>query len=432
MKILIRNVSIIPMTEPEDIIKEGYIYIEDDMIISIGNTYRDDFSPDIVLDGKNKLALPGLINAHTHTPMVLLRSYADDLPLDKWLFEKIFPIEDKFTAEDIYWSSMLGLAEMIASGTTCFADMYYFMDEIGKVAKETGVRADLSRGLQCFDESFDEKTDKRLMESRQLYRDWNNEGEGRIKVRLGPHSVYTCVPEYLKSTVRLAEELGAGIHIHLSETQKENEDCIKKYGRTPTQHLNDLGVFKSNTIAAHCVHMIEEDLDIIKKNNVSVIYNPGSNLKLGSGITPIKKLMNKGINIALGTDSASSNNNLDMLQEIYLAAVLSKGAEQDPTLVKAYEALEMATKNGAKALCIDDKVGKLEKGMKADLILVNLDKPHFYPLNDIVSNFVYSGQSADIDLVMVDGKILYEKGQFKTVDYEQVIFNVKRICKRLF
>jgi 5-methylthioadenosine/S-adenosylhomocysteine deaminase len=432
MKVLIKNAAIIPMTGSEEVIKEGYICIEEDKIESIGLEYPDKFIPDMVLEGKNKLVLPGLINTHTHIPMTLLRSYADDLPLEKWLFEKIFPIEDQFTAEDIYWASMLGLTEMIGSGTTCFADMYFFMDQIGKAVEEAGIRADLSRGLQCFDESFDEQKDKRLHESRQFYKDWNNRAEGRIKVRLGPHSVYTCIPQYLKSTLRLAEELGTGIHIHLSETQKENEECLKKYGKTPTQHLNDLGILRPNTIAAHCVHITEKDMDLLQKNKVSVLHNPGSNLKLGSGIAPIKKLMNKKINIALGTDSASSNNNLDMLQEVYLAAVLSKGAEEDPTLVKAYDALEMATVNGAKALGIDHMTGKLERGMKADLILVSMNKPHFYPLHDRLSNLVYSGQSGDVDMVMVDGKILYEKGQFKTIDYEQVVFNINRICQRLF
>ncbi|MDK2799633.1 MAG: 5-methylthioadenosine/S-adenosylhomocysteine deaminase [Clostridiales bacterium] len=432
MNTLIKNATIVTMDEDNKVIQNGYITIVDDKITYVGKSLPEDFLPRVIIDGKHKAVLPGLVNAHTHTPMVLLRSYADDLPLQEWLFDKIFPIEDQFTAEDVYWASMLAVMEMLKSGTTCFADMYFFMEEIAKVVSKTGIRANLSRGLQCFDTDFDPKQDRRLLENEQLFKDWDGEGNGRIKIALGPHSVYTCVAGYIEATVELAQRLGAGIHIHISETLKENQECLNKYGKTPIRHLYDLGVFNMHTIGAHCVHLSDEDMDILKENNVNVVYNPTSNLKLASGITPVKRMMDKGINIALGTDGASSNNNLNMFEEMHLAALISKGVEGEPTLIRAYDALKMATINGAKALGIDHEVGVIKPGMKADLAIVNLNKPHFYPMHNVMANLTYSAQAADIETVLVDGKILMEKGEFKTIDAEEVIYNIKKISERIF
>ncbi|MBZ4645999.1 MAG: 5-methylthioadenosine/S-adenosylhomocysteine deaminase [Petroclostridium sp.] len=432
MNTLIKNATIVTMEDENKVVHNGYIAIVDDRITYVGETLPEDFLPQVIIEGRDRVVLPGLINAHTHTPMVLLRSYADDLPLQEWLFEKIFPIEDKFAAEDVYWASMLGIMEMLRSGITCFADMYFFMDEVVKAVSRTGIRANLSRGLQCFEPDFNPTEDRRLLENEQLFKDWDGESNGRIRIFLGPHSVYTCVPDYLEDVAELAQKLGTGIHIHISETLKENQECLEKYGKTPVRHLYDLGIFKAHTIAAHCVHVSEEDMDILKENDVSVVYNPGSNLKLGSGITPVRNMLAKGINIALGTDGASSNNNLNMFEEIHLAALVSKGVEKEPTLVKAYDALKMATVHGAMALGIKHEVGIIKPGMKADLTIVNLNKPHFYPQHNVIANLAYSAQAADVETVLVDGRILMEKGEFKTVDDEEVIYNINKISKRIF
>ncbi len=432
MNKLIKNATVVTMDADNRIIENGYIAIKDDRITYVGEELPADFVAQVILDGRHKVVMPGLVNAHTHTPMVLLRSYADDLPLQEWLFDKIFPIEDELTAEDVYWGSTLAVMEMISSGITCFADMYYFMDEVAKVIHKTGIRADLSRGLQCFDTEFDPMQDVRLLENEQLFKDWDGEGNGRIKVRLGPHALYTCVPGYLQACAGLAEKLNIGMHIHVAETLKESQECFEKYGKTPVQHLYDLGIFKENTLAAHCVHVSEEDMDILKQNNVNVVYNPGSNLKLGSGIAPIGPMMDKGLNIALGTDGCASNNNGNMFEEMHLAAIVSKGVHNDPTLVKAGEVLKMATVNGAAALNLSQETGMIQPGMKADLIMVNMDKPHLYPLHDVASSLVYSAQAADVETVLVDGQILMDKGEFKTIDYQEVIYHLKKISDRLF
>ena len=456
MNILINNVKIITMDDERPFIECGNIVIENDRIVEVidagcfsdnlkrksdgkfnqsgeqfnqsdGKFDQPDRQFDRIIDGKNKLALPGFINAHTHVGMVPFRNYANDLPLEEWLFNKLFPMEDKLTADDIYWASQMGIAEMVRTGTTCFADMYMFEDTLAEVAKSTGIRADLARGLQCFDDDIDIKTDRRVLESVDLFKQYHNAGDGRIRIRFGPHAVYTCTPRYLAETADLAEDLGAGIHIHLSETANENKNCISAYGKSPTRHLADLGVFDLPTIAAHGVHLSDEDISILKQHQVSIIHNPASNLKLGSGVMRAAKVLENGINVGLGTDGPSSNNALDMMREIYLAAVLSKGVFEDSVGVKAYEALNMATINGAKALGLEN-VGQLKAGMKADMTLIELDQPHYYPLNDPVSALVYCGKGSDVHAVMVDGKILFENGEYKTIDIEEVKANVKRIA----
>ena len=430
------------MDDERPFIECGNIVIENDRITEVmeaegygnnsgrqsdGKSNQSDRQFDRIIDGKNKLALPGFINAHTHVGMVPFRNYANDLPLEEWLFNKLFPMEDKLTADDIYWASQMGIAEMVSTGTTCFADMYMFEDTLAQVVKSTGIRADLARGLQCFDDDFDIKTDRRVLESVELFKQYHNAENGRIKIRFGPHAVYTCTPGYLAETADLAGDLGAGIHIHLSETANENKNCINAFGKSPTRHLADLGVFDLPTLAAHGVHLSDEDISILRQHQVSIIHNPASNLKLGSGVMRAAKALENGINIGLGTDGPSSNNALDMMREIYLAAVLSKGVFEESVGVKAYEALKMATVNGAKALGLED-AGQLKPGMKADMTLIELDQPHYYPLNDPVSALVYCGKGSDVHTVMVDGKILFENGEYKTIDIEEVKANVKRIA----
>ncbi|HPW99870.1 MAG TPA: amidohydrolase [Sedimentibacter sp.] len=452
MKILIKNIKIITMDDERPFIDCGNIVIENDRITEVTEAVHTSNNSekqsdvkfrqsdgqfdqscglfDRIIDGNNKLALPGFINAHTHVGMVPFRNYANDLPLDKWLFEKLFPMEDKLTADDIFWASQMGIAEMVRTGTTCFADMYMFEDTLAQVAVSTGIRADLARGLQCFDDDFDIKTDRRVLEAVDLFNRYHNAANGRIKVRFGPHAVYTCTPRYLADTAELAGEMGIGIHIHLSETANENKNCISAYGKSPARHLADLGVFNLPTIAAHGVHLSDEDMSILKQHKVSIIHNPASNLKLGSGVMRVAKAVEKGINVGIGTDGPSSNNALDMMREIYLAAVLSKGVFEDSVGIKAYEALKMATVNGAKALGLDD-VGKLKQGMKADITLIDLDQPHYYPLNDPVSAIVYCGKGSDVHTVIVDGNILYENGEYKTTDMEAVKANVMRIAEEV-
>ena len=307
MNLLIKNITILSMAGKDEVIENTNMYIEDDKIVHIGEL-KEDIKVNRIIDGKNKVAMPGLVNAHTHIGMSLLRNYADDLPLHEWLTKKIWPIEAKLTAEDIYWGSLLSMVEMIQSGTTTFCDMYFFMDEVGKGLEESGIRGVLTRGI--IEEPGKEK--EKLDDTRELYKNWHGKGEGRIKVMVAPHAPYTCSPAYLEDVMDLAHELDTGIHIHLSETKKEVEDSYKTYGKSPIKHVYDLGLFKLPTIAAHCVHVDESDIKILMENNVSPVNNPSSNLKLASGFAPIDEMLKFGVNVSLGTDGSSSNNNLNM------------------------------------------------------------------------------------------------------------------------
>ncbi len=430
----IKDAVIITMDPEQPILNSGHLLIADQEIIYVGSdapTPQQQEHCQRVIDGRKRLVLPGLINAHTHIGMAPFRNFASDLPLDVWLFEKLFPMEDKLTAEDIHWASQLSIAEMLRTGTTTFADMYMFSGTTADVVADTGIRADLSRGLQCFDDDFDLATDRRIQEAVALLDNYHGAADGRITVRLAPHAVYTCRPRYLQEVAALAKERGVGIHIHLSETAKENADCQAAFGKSPTEHLADLGVLRQPTLAAHGVHLADSDRQLLREFGTAVVHNPGSNLKLGSGVAHVPALLASDVTVALGTDGVASNNNMDMLQEVYLAAVLSKGVFQDSVGVTAHQALEMATVAGAKALGFPD-LGQLRAGMKADLVMVDLDQPHYYPLQDPVAALVYAGQGSDVALTMVDGRVLYENGDYTTLDIDRIQWEIERLTEDLF
>ncbi len=424
--IVINNVTVLPMDGKNDIIRNTDVYIHEDRIYKIGKTDKM-VKIDRVIDGKNMILMPGLVNAHTHIAMSLLRNYADDLPLHEWLNEKIWPIEAKMNEEDIYWGSMITIAEMIASGTTTFCDMYDFMEMVAKAVDETGVRGVLSYGAI----ERPEQNDAKIERYRNFYRNCHGTSDGRVRVMIAPHAPYTCSDEYILRLKALADELGVGIHIHLSETEKEVNDSRMEYGKSPIQRMNDIGLFDTPTIAAHCVHVDDADIQIIKDKNVFPVNNPTSNLKLASGFAPVEKMLNAGIPVALGTDGSSSNNNVNMFEEIHLASILNKAVNGSATSVSAYQALEMATINGAKALGLAGEIGSVEEGKKADLILINTNKPHLQPLNNEISAIAYSAQASDVDTVIVDGKILMESRKFMTLDVEKVMKHTKKCVEAL-
>ncbi|MGF7058121.1 amidohydrolase [Brassicibacter mesophilus] len=425
MNILIKNALVLTLSDNDRILENTKIAIEGQYIKHVGEVPAD-FKADRVIDANNKLVMPGLVNSHTHIAMSLFRNYADDLPFWPWLTEKIWPLEAKLTAEHVYWGSMLSVAEMIRSGITCFADMYFFMDETARSVEESGMRASLCRGL-----AGDENGDQKLEETRLFFNNWHRKGDGRINILAGPHAPYTCNPEYLHKVIDLAKDLNTGVHIHLSESKKEVEDSYSNYGKSPIKHVYDIGLFELPTIAAHCVHISDEDIDILAENNVSVANNPGSNLKLGNGFAPVEKMLKKGVNVALGTDGSSSNNNLNMFEEINLAAIINKAVNFDTTSVPAITALKMATINGAKAVGLESEIGTIEAGKKADIIFIDLNKPHFYPRYNLVSSLAYSAQASDVHTVIIDGKIVMENYEIKTIDLEKVIYNAERSAKGL-
>ncbi|MEN6351593.1 MAG: amidohydrolase [Syntrophomonas sp.] len=427
MKTLLKNISIIPVTGEDSFIEKGYIVIENDLIKGLGAGEAPELDCEKVIDGRNRVVLPGFINTHTHAAMTLLRGYADDLPLMEWLETKIWPLEAKLTADDIYWGTMLAIVEMIKSGTTTFNDMYFFMDEVARAVEASGMRAVLSRGMV----GVGPENEQALDDSRELIGRWQGAAQGRISFRLGPHAPYTCPPDYLERVMKLAAELKAGLHIHVAETKGEFDDMVKIYGKTPVAHLNDLGLFEHQVLAAHCVHLTDEDIRILKNKGVGVAHNPESNMKLASGIAPVPQMLEAGIPVALGTDGASSNNNLDMLQEMRTCAFLHKVNAMNPTVLPAYQALEMATANGAASLGLDKEVGRLRPGMKADMIIMGLGEAHMTPRYDILANIVYSAQAADVKTVIIDGKIVMEDREIKTLDEEEILKQARKIGERL-
>jgi 5-methylthioadenosine/S-adenosylhomocysteine deaminase len=415
------------MSGEDSLIEKGYLIIADDVIDRMGSGAAPQGSYERIIDGSGQVVLPGLVNTHTHAAMTLLRGYADDLPLMEWLSTKIWPLEAKLNGEDIYWGTMLAIVEMIKSGTTTFNDMYFFMSQAARAVETSGIRAVLSRGMI----GVSPESQSALDDSRKLVAQWHGAAKGRIRFALGPHAPYTCPPEYLKQVVALAEELEVGIHIHISETRQEMEDVVKQYGVSPVKLMLENGVFTRPTLAAHCVHVSDDDIAILQQNRVGVAHNPESNMKLASGVAPVPAMLRAGIAVGLGTDGASSNNNLDMLEEMRSCALLHKVNSMDPTVLPAYQALEMGTALGARALGWDDQIGILKPGYKADMIMVNLTAAHMIPRYDILANIIYSGQAADVDTVIVDGQIIMEHRRITKFDEQEVLKKCKAIARDL-
>lgn len=423
MKTLIKNVAVYQAGE----VKENSNILIDGTRIAGFPENAETAVYDEVLDGKGMLALPGLINTHTHVAMTLFRSYADDLALMDWLQNMIWPAEEHLDDDIVYWGSMLAFAEMIRGGTTAFCDMYMFMDSCGKAAAAAGIRGNLARGLAgCTPNGMNA-----LRENVELFEKWNGAEDGRIRVMLGPHAPYTCPPEYLKTVRDTAEKHGIPIHIHLSETKGEVETCREKFGMTPIALMNDIGLFDVPTLAAHCVHVTDDDIAIMAEKHVSVAHNPGSNLKLASGIAPVVRMRKAGVTVGLGTDGASSNNKLDMFAEMRLAALIHKADLLDPFAIKADEALAMGTVEGAKCLGYDD-LGELRENYLADIILVDRSGWHWKPRFNSVSLAIYAGNSMDVDTVIVNGKTLMRGKEMMTIDTERLDAEVTRVTEKLY
>ena len=423
MNTLIKNATVLL---PDGTTPVANIAVTDDRIAAVGDV-PENFQADKVIDGTQHFAIPGFVNAHTHASMTLLRSYADDMKLMDWLEQMIWPIEAKLRSDDIYWGAMLAAVEMIRSGTTAFADMYGpDMERVAEVVEVSGLRGVLSRGLI----GVAPDSDKKLEENAALYENYHGAAQGRITVMFGPHALYTCPPDYLKKIAAKAQALGAEVHIHMSETVGEIENCLKEYGKRPFAHVASTGLFENGTLAAHCVHLDDEDIDIIKKYRIRVAHNPGSNMKLASGTAPVPRLLEEGICVALGTDGASSNNNLDMLDEVQLAALMHKVHTLDPLAVPALTAVKMGTEYGAQALSLRD-VGRLQAGDKADIVLFSMHGAAWTPCYNPVSLLAYAAKSSSVDTVMVDGKLLMENGALTTLDEEHILFEAQKVADRL-
>lgn len=427
--LLIRDLVIVTMDHERRVIENGAIAVDDGVIVFVGpeSELPNDQVYGRVINKKRRVALPGLVNAHTHAPMVLLRGYADDLPLSSWLSDKIFPAEAKLTADDIYWGTLMACVEMLRTGTTTFADMYFFEDVIAKAVSEVGIRASLTRGVV----GLDPEAGRKLDEAVEFAQKWNGAAGGRITTMIGPHASNTCPFEFHHEVASRASKLGLRIHTHIAETKGEVEDVRREYGVTPVELLREAGIFDNPVMGAHCVHLTDEDLEIMKESGAVPVHNPGSNLKLASGIARVPDMLKMGIPVALGTDGAASNNNLDMFEEIRLAALIHKGVTLDPTVVPAMTVLEMATINGAKALGLEDKIGSIEVGKRADIVLLDATGIRLRPRTDVVSHLVYSAEGPDVEMVLVDGKVVMEQGRVTTVNQEGVLAKAEECSRRI-
>ena len=426
---LIKNATVVTMDDDRRLLPNADVVIEGNSISGIWPTGQAPSAGDRqIIDASGMVALPGLINAHTHCAMTLLRGYADDMPLMPWLEKRIWPFEMKLQQEDVYWGTLLGIAEMIRAGVTCFNDMYHYFEATARAVIDSGMRAVVSGVLLGFLPNADELLDTAIA----FAKEWQHKGDGRLVTMLGPHAPYTVADKFLARVVEGAKEAGVGVHIHVSETRGEVDDSLRDHGRTPVQRLNEIGIFDARPVlAAHCVHLTDDDIAVLAAKQVGISHCPGSNMKLSSGVSPVPKLLEAGAVVGLGTDGPASNNNLDMLEEVRLAALLHKLEGKDPTLVPAYQALEMATRGSARALGIGDRVGQIKAGMRGDLVLLDFQQPHLVPRHDVISHLVYAARAGDVRTVFINGAPVMRDGRLLTLDEGEIFRQVGERLHRL-
>lgn len=417
------NGKILTLKNGFDIIDNGEVWVDGSKIAYAGETKKDSkntvFEREINLQGN--LLMPSFKNAHTHSAMTFGRSFSDDLPLQEWLYKKIFPLEDLLTGNDIYKLSKIAFAEYLTSGVSACFDMYYFPENMAKASVETGFRTVMCGAVNNFKESVP------LLE--EYYNKYNNYNE-LISYKLGFHAEYTTDESIMKDIAKLAEKYEAPVFMHSSETMEETQNCIHSYNKTPTELFENLGLFNYGGGAFHSVWVCDEDLDIYKKHGVYAVINSGSNCKLASGVAPVEKMLKKGIKLAIGTDGPSSNNALDMFREMYMTCVLQKIKNKDAASTDADEILRIATAGSARCMGLND-CDCIDVGKKADLIIIDLNRPSMQPIHNITKNLVYSGSKDCIKLTMVNGKILYEDGEFPYLDIEKIYSEANETVKRI-
>jgi len=420
MDILFSDITLITMDDARPVLKHGYAGVEGGKISYVGDKAPAETAARVV-SGSRRLLMPGLINSHSHLPMSLLRGYADDYRLQEWLFDHIFPAESKLDERCVAAGIRLGLSESIRFGIVSSTDMYFHLPQIAEAVIESGAKANITNPLLCLDmDKFDFEKDRGTVENRETLSRFKGKGDGRLVMDAGIHAEYTSGPAAWRKCAAFAAENNLRLQIHLSETQSEHEACIKKYGKTPAAILSENGVFSRKVTAAHCCWLSEGDMDILASAGATAAHCPVSNLKLSAGAAQVVKMQERGINVALGTDGACSNNNMDMFEEIKTAALLQKYLTKDPSALPAYEAIKLATVNGAIGQGREKETGKIAPGYDADMIMLNTDSPHLFPLYDPCSAVAYAARGSDVCMTMVQGKILYENGEYKTLDIEKI------------
>lgn len=424
---LFRDITI--LDEDLNVAEHQYVGVLGDKIAYIGGQMpQEDFGESY--DGKNKILMTGLFNSHTHLPMTLLRGYAENKNLQDWLFNRIFPFEAKMNSEDVYYAALLGMAEMIRFGTISATEMYFHTESIIKAAIDCGVKLNISAGTVAFDDG-PLSENKNFREEQAYYRQYHLAEGGRIRADMSLHAEYTTNARLVQELAEYCAERDQGIHVHVSETRQEVLDCKQRHdGLTPPEYLAGLGLFQSRVTAAHCVWLEPQDFDLLASNHVTVAHCPVSNMKLASGVADVPQMLERGVNVALGTDGVASNNNFDLWEDMKIYAMIHKCNKLDPTLITPRQVLQAATINGAIGQGRED-CGCLKVGNKADLIVVSCDNTRMTPVHSLINNIVYSMDSSDVVLTMVDGKILYRDGEFTTIDLEKVTEKVKASKKRI-
>ena len=433
MNILFHNITVLPMTAAADDSEkyfEASVGVRDNRIVMVtrdeGEVARFREACCGVLrevDGRGRLLMPGLINTHCHVAMALMRGYADDIPLVEWLNDYIWPYEALINRDDVQLGAELGIVEMLRGGVTTFVDMYWYEEAVADAARKLGIRAVLS---PCFVdarmEAFEEDLPATVAKAKEC---------DRLSVMIAPHAPYSCSEANMRRAAQLSEEYGLPITIHLAETHDEERQIREGYGCTPVELIDRYGLLKEGTIAAHCVHLSDSDRRTLLERGVSVAHNPQSNMKISSGISPVAKLLDEGVNVTIATDGPCSNNDLDMWEEMRSASFLQKLSAGDPCVISAYELLRMATVGGAKAIGRGDELGQIKEGMLADMIVLDMERPHLYPRYDIVANLAYAAKASDVDMVVVNGEVVVDGGDVLGVDEMDLCRRVEKRAKEL-
>ncbi|NLJ94767.1 MAG: amidohydrolase [Clostridiaceae bacterium] len=427
--ILFKNIDY--LNEDFEWIKNVNIIIKDNKIDQIiDDVEKIDLSKcDSIIEGKNKLVIPGMFNMHSHVPMTLLRGYGEGLNLQDWLYTRIFPFEDTLTAEEVYYGALLGISEFLSSGTVSFSDMYMRLQGLIQAVDESGIKANLTNAAVGMKPDLRYTDDPSYQEEKYLLDFIKSNPETTVRADAGIHAEYTSTPQLVEQVIQFAKENNLMLQIHISETEKEHLECQERQnGMTPVEYFDSLGAFEQKCILAHCIYTTDNDLDILKDKGAVLVHNPASNFKLGSGFANIRKWLDNGNHVCLGTDGAASNNDLDIFQEMRLAALLSNGLHRDANSITPVEMLKITSINGALA---QNRLtsGYIKEGFDADLLVIDLDTPNMQPIYDLPTNLVYSLNQKNIYLTMVNGKILYQENEFKTIDIEKVKTEVKRIQK---
>ena len=425
--ILIKNITLVTQNPQRQIIKRGGLVIEKDTIKAIGQSreiekqYRRQAKK--IIDGQDKVILPGLINTHTHLAMTLLRGYADDLPLEEWWSNYVYPVESKFTRREVYGGSLLAMLEMLKSGTTCFTDFYYYEDEVAKAAQEIGMRGILGCAIIDLPTFYFKTTSAALKKAQSVIKEWSD--NDLVKVSLAPHMFQTTSLKTYQKCKKLARQYNLLLTTHTAETKQEVDYCLKKHKQRPIEILAKAGILDKRTLLAHGCWLTKKEIKILAHSGASIAHCPISNMKLASGIMPLPEMLEAGLNVTLGTDSPCSNNNLDMFEEMKTAALLHKINQLNPIVADAQTVLDMATINGAKALGLEKEIGSLETGKKADLIILDFNQPHLLPYHNIVSHLVYAAKGSDVETVIINGQIVMGERQIKQVNEGKVLTKIR-------